>query len=125
MTMPVLWKVACQEDVYPGMWQRWYKNQCVAVGWAPRSGFKLHGATDGGRGWSAARNAIQVMQPGDYVVVALRGHKVGRLGGITAKAIEDADWNPLVPPGPGLPHGEMGRRILVRVSRKKEPLSKA
>jgi hypothetical protein len=30
MTMPVLWKVAWQEDVYLGMWQRWYKNQCVA-----------------------------------------------------------------------------------------------
>jgi hypothetical protein len=30
MTMQVLWKVACQEDVYLGMGQRWYKNQCVA-----------------------------------------------------------------------------------------------
>jgi hypothetical protein len=91
MTIPVLWKVACQEDVYPGMWQRWYKNQCVAVGWPAQGVFKLHGETDGGRGWSAARNAIQEMRPGDYVVVALRGHKVGRLGGITAKAIEDTE----------------------------------
>lgn len=113
MTMPVLWKVACLEDVYPGMWQRWYKNQCVAVGWGAQWGFRLH-ETDGGRGWSAARNAIKKMRPGDYVVVALRGHKVGRLGEITAKAIEDSEWNPLVPPGPGLPDGEMGRRILVR-----------
>jgi hypothetical protein len=114
MTVPVLWKVACQEDVYPGMWQRWYRNQCVAVGWAARGGFKLQGESEGGPGWSAARNAIQKMRPGDYVVVSLRGHKVGRLGEITAKAIEDTDWNPLVPPGPGLPDGEMGRRILVR-----------
>ena len=30
MTMTVLWKVACQEGVYLGMWQRWYKNQRVA-----------------------------------------------------------------------------------------------
>ena len=36
--MKTLWKIACQEDVYPGMWQRWFKNQCVAVGWA--SGIK-------------------------------------------------------------------------------------
>lgn len=114
MKMSVLWKVACQEDVYPGMWQRWYKNQCVAVGWAAMSGFKLHGDTDGGRGWITARNAINEMRPGDYVVVALRGHRLGRLGQLTAKAIEDDDWNPLVPPGPGLPDGEMGRRILVR-----------
>jgi hypothetical protein len=77
-------------------------------------GFKLHGETDGGRGWSTARNAIKEMRIGDYIVVALKGHKVGRLGEITAKAIEDTDWNPLVPPGPGLPDGEMGRRILVR-----------
>jgi hypothetical protein len=27
MTMPVPLKVACQEDVYLGKWQRWYKNQ--------------------------------------------------------------------------------------------------
>lgn len=114
MKMPALWKVACQEDVYPGMWQRWYKNQCVAVGWAAKWGFKLHGETDGGRGWSTARNAIKEMQSGDYVVVALRGHRIGRLGEITAKAIEDTDWNPLVPPGPGVPDGEMGRRVLVR-----------
>ena len=114
MTVPVLWKVACQEDVYPGMWQRWYRNQCVAVGWAARWGFKLRGESEGGPGWSVARNAIRKMRPGDYVVVSLRGHKVGRLGEITAKAIGDTDWNPLVPPGPGLPDGEMGRRILVR-----------
>lgn len=29
--MTTLWKVACQEDLYPGMWQRWFKNQSVAV----------------------------------------------------------------------------------------------
>ena len=114
MTTPVLWKVACQEVEYPGMWQRWYRNQCVAVGWAPQGGFKLKGKTDGGRGWSLARNAIQDMQLGDYIVVALKGHKVGRLGQITAKAIGDTDWNPMVPPDSLLPVGEMGRRILVR-----------
>lgn len=84
------------------------------MGWAALWGFKLEKETNGGRGWIAARNAIMEMNCGDYVVVALKGHKVGRLGEITAKAIEDADWNPLVPPGPGLPDGEMGRRILVR-----------
>jgi len=112
--MTTLWKVACQEDVYPGMWQRWYKNQCVAVGWAAVWDFKLNGPTRGGRGWSAARNALKEMKPGDYVVVALHGHRVGRIGEITGKAIDDAQWNPLVPPGPGLEDGEMGRRIRVR-----------
>jgi hypothetical protein len=112
--MPTLWKIACMEHKWPGMWQRWFKNQCVAVGWAAKWGFKLNGKTKGGRGWSAARNAIKRMELGDYVVVALRGHRVGRLGEITGKAIGDDEWNPLVPKGPGLPDGEMGRRIFVR-----------
>ncbi|MEP6891365.1 MAG: endonuclease NucS domain-containing protein [Nitrospirota bacterium] len=112
--MTTLWKIACQEDVYPGMWQRWYKNQCVAVGWPAAWGYKLSGLSEGGKGWSAARNAIKEMQLGDYVIVALRGHRVGRLGQITGKAIEDEEWNPLVPVGPGLLDGEMGRRIQVR-----------
>lgn len=112
--MPTLWKIACKEDVYPGMWQRWFKNQCAAVGWAGKWGFKLNGATEGGRGWSAARNALNEIALGDLVVVALQGHRIGRLGEVTGKAIGDDQWIPLVPPGPQLPDGEMGRRILLR-----------
>jgi len=110
----MLWKVTCKEDIYPGMWQRWFKNQCVAVGWASAWGYNLHGKTEGGKGWSTARNAINEMKLGDFVVVALRGHRVGRLGQITEKAIQDNEWNPLVPIGPEMPEGEMGRRIHVR-----------
>lgn len=102
------------EDVFPGMWQRWFKNQCVAVGWAGKRGYKLNGRTIGGRGWLVARKAIKDMAVGDLVIVALRGHKIGRLGEITGKPIEDDQWEPLVPPGPGVEDGEMGRRILVR-----------
>lgn len=112
--MSILWKVTCKEDIYPGMWQRWFKNQCVAVGWAAKWGYQLEGGNNGGKGWSTARNAITEMNVGDYVVVALRGHRVGRIGQITEKRIEDDSWDPLVPPGIGLPNGEMGRRILVR-----------
>ncbi len=96
------------------MWQRWFKNQCVAVGWAAKWGFKLTGPSDGGRGWSAARNALNEMSIGDSVVVALRGHRVGRIGTITGKAIGDDQWDLLVPPGPGLEDGEMGMRVFVR-----------
>ena len=112
--MGTLWKVTCKEDRFPGMWQRWYKNQCVAVGWAGLRGFKLNGSTKGGQGWSRARNAIKEMKIGDYVIVALRDNRVGRLGQITGKAIEDNEWDPLVPPGLGMRGGEMGRRIYVR-----------
>jgi len=112
--MNTVWKIACQENVYPGMWQRWFLNQCVAVGWASQWGFNLNGRTEGGRGWNTARKAIKSMEVGDFIVVALHGHRVGRLGEITGKAIGDDQWQPLVPPGPELPDGEMGRRIFVR-----------
>jgi hypothetical protein len=65
-------------------------------------------------GWSRTRNALHRIEIGDYVVVSLRGNRVGRLGQVTGKAFEDGVWDPLVPPGPGYPEGEMGRRIFVR-----------
>lgn len=112
--MANLWKVNCMEHHFPGMWQRWFKHQCVAVGWAAAWGFKLHGPSVPGRSWSVARNRIKEIRVGDHVVVALQGNKVGRIGEVTGKAIKDDDWDPLVPPGPDLPDGEMGRRIYVR-----------
>lgn len=112
--MPKIWKINCMEKHYPGMWQRWFKSQCVAVGWASVWGYKLNGPTKGGRGWSQARRAIKEMEVGDYIIVALHGNKVGRLGEITGKAIEDDNWSPFVPPSKDLTDGEMGRRIFVR-----------
>ena len=108
--MTTLWKIACQEDKYPGMWQRWFKNQCVAIGWPRERGYKLNGKSEGSsRGWSAARKAM-----GDLVLVSLKGHRIGRLGEIVGKRIADNEWNPLIPRGPQIPHGDKGRRILVR-----------
>lgn len=108
-----LWKVTCMEDYFPGMWQRWFKHQCVAVGWPPQSGCSLEGPTED-RGWSQARNAIKQIEPGDFVVVTLRGRRIGRIGQVTGKAITNDEWHPLVPPGPDMTDGEMGRRIYVR-----------
>lgn len=109
-----LWKVACLENEYPGMWQRWYRQQCVGIGWPPHDGFKLEGPTKGGPGWSRARAALKAVAVNDYVVVALRNNRVGRLGQVTGKTIADSEWDPLVPKSRDLPQGEMGRRILVR-----------
>lgn len=102
------------DDSYPGMWQRWFKNQCVAVGWPPGDGYCLNGPSIGGYGWSRVRNAIKSMNIGDYVVVSMRNNKIARVGEITSKLIEDHEWDPLVPKSKSLPDGEMGRRILVR-----------
>jgi hypothetical protein len=108
-----LWRVTCQEDKHPGMWQRWYKHQCVAVGWPPKGNYKLIG----GRreyGWSRARNAIQEIERDDWIIVTLKGHRVGRLGQVTSKAISENNWDPLVPVSRSYRYGELGRRIFVR-----------
>ena len=112
--MSVLWKVFCEENVFPGEWQRWYRNQCFAVGWAAKWGFNLQGATKGDKGWSITRNALGDMKEGDWVVVALRGNRVGRIGEITRKLVGDDHWSPLVPCSRELPDGENGRRVQVR-----------
>lgn len=111
-----LWKINCEEHKYPGMWQRWYKHQCVAVGWWSGSGYRLAGKSSGrfDAGWRRARTALRQIAVGDHIVVALRGHRIGRLGQVTRKAIADTDWEPLVPASRGSPKGEMGRRIFVR-----------
>jgi len=108
-----IWKINCMENKYPGMWQRWFRNQCVAVGWRSTWGFPLIGPCDDA-GWRRTRSALHHMEPGDVIVATLRGHRVARVGQITGKAIEDTDWEPLVPRSPEQPDGEMGRRIFVR-----------
>lgn len=108
-----IWKIHCMENYYPGMWQRWFINQCAAIGWPPGDGFNLEvHSTD--KSWNKSRNRIKEIEVGDYIVVALKDNRVGRIGEVTGKAIEDKQWNPLVPERPGLKFGEMGRRILVR-----------
>ena len=108
-----LWKFHCMEDGYPGMWPRWFLHQCVGVGWFSGWGFSLMGDSDD-RGWSRARNVLKQIKVGDHVVVSLKYKRVGRIGEVTGKAIEDTDWDPLVPRSASLPDGEMGRRIFVR-----------
>lgn len=102
------------ENVYPGMWQRWFKSQCVAVGWASAWGYKLNTEGKKSKGWSAVRNAIKKMEIGDYIIVALSNNRVGRIGQITDKAIGDNEWSPFVPKNQDMKDGEMGRRIMVR-----------
>lgn len=89
-----LWKITCQEDKFPGMWQRWFLHQCVAVGWHSKGGYHLEGPTKGGQGWSRARRLLQEIQLGDRIIVALRGNRVGRIGEVTGKAIADSSWDP-------------------------------
>jgi hypothetical protein len=115
-----LWKINCEENKFPGLWQRWFKNQCVAVGWAGKWGYiKLNGKSVKGKlehehGWIVARNCLNEIERGDYIVVSLSNHRVGRIGEVTGTAIGDEDWDPFVPRSKDSPDGEKGRRIFVR-----------
>jgi hypothetical protein len=64
-------------------------------------------------GWIAARNALEKINPGDLIVVALPGRRIGRIGKILNKF--DGLWDPLVTGDPRYKKGEeQGRRIFVR-----------
>lgn len=107
-----LWKVYCMENKFPGLWHRLYRHQCVAVGWPPPH--RMFNGKTKSRGWARVRNALSRMAVGDYVVAALKGNRVARLGQVTALAVNDNEWDPLVPKSKDLPVGQMGRRIQVR-----------
>lgn len=107
------WKVYCMEDYWPGLWQRWFRNQCVAVGWPPNEGWTLSGGP-AGKGWGAARRGLRQIAKGDRVVVQLKDSRVGRIGEVVRKRVADSEWDPLVPRSQTMPDGEMGRRIIVR-----------
>jgi hypothetical protein len=102
------------EKEYPGLWQRWFKHQCVAVGWRPGLGYKLYGDTRIGNGWSVARKRLKEIKEGDWILVQLKNHRVGRIGQVVKKEIADNEWNPLVPRSRSEKQGHMGRRINVR-----------
>ena len=109
-----LWKITCEEHLYPGLWQSWFRSQSVALGWPPKAGFHLDGSGVRTLGWTIARNALARIKPGDYIFVALQGSRIARLGTVTELAVQDPEWNPFIPPSRGHKYGEKGRRIHVR-----------
>jgi hypothetical protein len=105
------WKINCMEDEYPGLWHSWFTEQIFAVGWPPPE-YGLRTPTDDSA-WSTARKYLLQVNPGDKVIVQLKNWRVGRVGTVLSKQIEDKEWNPTVPPQSG-DVGEMGRRVQVR-----------
>jgi hypothetical protein len=105
------WKINCMEDSYPGLWHTWFREQIVAVGWPPPE-FGLRAPKEK-HDWSLARRYLMKMSAGDKVVVQLKNWRVGRIGTVLSKEIEDGEWNPSVPRQEGN-SGEMGRRVQVR-----------
>jgi hypothetical protein len=106
-----LWKFHCMENKWPGLWQRWFVEQCVSVGWPTEDGWSMEGGAKSS-GWSRARNTLKKMQRGDYVAVTLNHHRIAMIGQIFDFKLDD--WAPMVPPSKKYPSGEMGRKVLVR-----------
>lgn len=111
--MPQFWRIHCHIGHHPGQWQFWFREQCCAVGWPPPE-WQLDGGANPDRDWVTTRNALMDMRSGDWIVATLPNSRVGRLGKIVELAVNDAEWNPIVPRSQKLPNGENGRRILVR-----------
>jgi Endonuclease NucS len=107
------WKVFCEDDRFPGLWQRWFKLQCVAVGWVPKPGYTMEGKSRN-QGWTRARNALKRIEPGDLVLVQLKNNRVARVGEVVRAEIRDNQWRPTVPPTKDDPVGGKGRLIEVR-----------
>jgi hypothetical protein len=105
------WKINCMEDTYPGLWHSWFREQIVAVGWPPDDCGLRNETSE--RAWSDARRYLLQINPGDKVIVQLKHWRVGRIGTVLSKQIEDSEWKPSVPPQSG-DQGEMGRRLQVR-----------
>jgi hypothetical protein len=116
MNAPVLWKVTCQEDKYPGLWQRWFKDHLVAVGYPPNwlREIESKNTKEWRGGWKRVKNRLSEIQIGHLIVVQLPGRRIGRLAQVIKKRIEDAQWEPTVPPSEDEPEGLLGRRILVK-----------
>lgn len=103
------WKIFCDELEHPGLWRKWWEEQCVAVGFAPQRGYRLHEKSDNS-GWNRARSCLKQIKAGDEVVVQLAKHRVARVGEVLEPKIEDDQWEPTyVTDG----FEEYGRRIRV------------
>lgn len=107
------WKVYCEEKKFPGLWRRWLREQCVAVGWFSGWGFRLNGDTKD-RGWAGARTVLRQIKAGHFIAVHLHGGRIGRIGEVVRSEVQDDKWRPTVPPTEEQKDGEYGRRILVR-----------
>ncbi len=115
------WRVHCHIGQHPGQWQNWFKEQCCAVGWPPSNwngkeadGWSIDDPSAGNHDFKTTMGCLRRMKAGDWIVATLPGNRIGRIGRITALAVEDREWNPILPPDPKHPSGENGRRILVR-----------
>jgi hypothetical protein len=107
------------EDDNPGLCKLWLKCQCVTVGYAPDTWerCKMEGGTTKWPDWNKTKSALKKIEAGHFIVAALPGRRIGRLGPVVEMQLVKGGkdwWQPLIPPSPDNETGGMGRRILIR-----------
>jgi len=85
------------ENEYPGLWQLWFKKQCVTDGHSPYEGWKMVGGRKRDADWIATRNTLDKIKRGDLIIAALPGCRVGRIGEVVGKKVGDGEWEYLFP----------------------------
>ncbi len=114
------------EDANPGIWQKWFKLQCVTDGHPPQQGFHTNGEDENtkkvrkDKGWARIKKALNEIKPGHKIVAKLPGNRIGRIGEVYRNETTKDEWKPLYQADETDPEyedwskGFMGRRILVR-----------
>ena len=115
--VPSYWIVICPEpSVRGGVWLRWYRESCVAIGWYPPN-WSFEGRSEDADtgGWSFARNRLKEIRVGDKIIPFLLKWRIGPVGTVKEIKVKDTDWNPTVEKGDYGEESEaaLGRRILV------------
>jgi hypothetical protein len=108
------WAVVCPEDKAPGTWGKWWREHCVALGWAPPT-YRLHFESKS-QGWNIARERAVQVSEGDIVIPYLNRNRFGIPGRVLRVAVSDDEWEPTVEKGrykTNPDEAELGRRIHV------------
>jgi hypothetical protein len=107
------------------LWDRWYRENCVAVGFPPPperdnvlyGPAPTRGWTD--KGWGYARNRLKEIQVGDAVIPFLKERRIGPVGIINKISVSDEEWNPTIQPDELVQrvdrHGNLNSRLGRRI----------
>src|SRR5258708_36729791 len=94
---PSCWIVICPEPSIRGLWARWYRENCVAIGWGPPN-WSMEGQSDPSvgfiHGFHYARNCLRRIRPGDKVIPFLKEWRIGPVGTVREVRVRDDQFEP-------------------------------